>query len=180
MGGFAHKALVVGLLGGVALAQESASYRLNEHALNAGGRPAAGVVLQSSSYTISLDAIGDAVVASSLASASYQISAGLAQAYPPPGEVLGLSFVDKETMVWDAERSAGVYNLYRDLTSELSDLGFGLCEQPALPEATATDADPVPSGGCFFYLVSARNLLGEEGTKGFQSDGTERQGTFCP
>ena len=43
------------------LAQESASYKLNEHTFNSGGNPSDGVVLTSASYKITLDAIGDSV-----------------------------------------------------------------------------------------------------------------------
>jgi hypothetical protein len=35
-------------------------------------------------------------------------------------------------------------------------------------------------GEAFLYLVTVENLRTEEGTKGFDSDGIERQGTTCP
>ena len=100
--------------------------------------------------------------------------------YPPPGEIAGLSFSDVETLVWSTERSAGVYNIYRDSMSSLSSLGYGICEQQGLLTATTTDTDAVPVGEGFFYLVTVENRLGEEGTKGLDSSDTLREGNVCP
>ncbi len=168
------------LLAGTALAQESPSFKLKEHVFNAGGHPEAGAVLTSASFKISLDAIGEDVTGSSLSSASFHMDGGFGTAYPPPGEVTGLRFTDKTTLVWDPEKSVGIYNLYRDLISNLIGLGFGNCQQQDLAAATATDADAVPLNDGFSYLATAENRLDEEGTKGSQSDATERQGTACP
>ncbi|GAG27337.1 unnamed protein product, partial [marine sediment metagenome] len=131
-------------------------------------------------FKISLDAIGEDVTATSLGSASFHMGGGFGTAYPPPGEVAGLRFTDKATLVWDPEGSVGIYNLYRDLLSNLVGLGFGNCQQQELAAATATDADAVPPTDGFSYLATAENRLDEEGTKGFQSSGTERLGTVCP
>jgi len=49
-----------------------------------------------------------------------------------------------------------------------------------LPANSTTDGGPVSVGDGFFYLVTVVNRLGEEGGKGFRSDGTERLGTVCP
>jgi hypothetical protein len=77
-------------------------------------------------------------------------------------------------LTWPAERSAGVYNLYRDDTSD----GFGSCEEQDIAGTTTTDtATPTAA---FFYLVTVQNRLAEEGTKGFQSNATERLGAVCP
>lgn len=97
-----------------------------------------------------------------------------------PGEVTGLVFTTPDTIVWNAHLAAGGYYLYRDLQSNLSGLGFGQCEQQSLTGHTTTDFDPIPAGDGFFYLVTVRNRLGEEGTKGSRSDGTERLGNVCP
>ncbi len=85
-----------------------------------------------------------------------------------------MAFTDAQTLVWNPERSVGTYNLYRDLLSGLAGLGYGGCEQQELTGETATDSDAVPAGDGFFYLVTAENLLAEEGTKGFLSNATER------
>ncbi|RMH70289.1 MAG: hypothetical protein D6685_00265, partial [Bacteroidetes bacterium] len=42
---------------------------------------------------------------------------------------------------------------------------------------SVTDSDPIAPGGGFFYLVTARNRLDEEGTKGRDSAGSERAGS---
>ncbi|MCP3995155.1 MAG: hypothetical protein GY722_08830 [bacterium] len=180
------------LLSGIVLAQTSTSYTLEEYTFNGGGAPAQGVQPASAGYSITIASIGDDVVATGMSGGSFQLDAGFDVAYPPPGEVatacgdLGeacLMFTDADTLNWPGERSAGVYNLYRDLHSSLLGLGFGQCEQQDLGGVTATDSDPVPTGDGFFYLVTAENRLGEEGTKGFRFEGVtavERGGAVCP
>lgn len=163
------------------MAQESASFKLKEHVLNAGGHPEAGTVVASASFEVSLDAIGEGAVSPGLGSASFNMGGGFLSAYPPPEEITGLIFTDKVTLEWDPEKSAGIYNLYRDLRSNLTGLGFGNCEQQELPSTTTMDSDPVPVSDGYFYLVTVENRLDEEGTKGFQTDGTQRNNAApCP
>lgn len=163
------------------LAQSSAGFKLEEHVLNAGGHPADGTVLMSAGFRIRLDSIGEEIVRSGLSSASFRIDAGFAGSYPAPGEVLGLRFDDRVTLVWNSERSVGIYNLYRDLLSSLSGLGYGDCQQQDLDTATATDPDTPPLADGFFYLVTAENRLREEGTKGLDSNDGERSNPApCP
>lgn len=101
-------------------------------------------------------------------------------AFPPPGEVTGVLFTDPNLLAWDVERSARAYNLYRDSLASISP-GFGTCEQSMLLGETATDMDLPAVGTGFFYLVTAKNFLDEEGTKGFQSNGAERTNAApCP
>jgi len=173
--------LAVLLGSGVALAQSSASYQLDEVAFNAGGTPSQGTTLSSAGFTLTLASIGDSVAATGLSSGSFGMDVGFDAAYPAPGEVLGLALTDKQTLVWNAEPSAGTYNLYRDDTSN----GYGNCEFQNLPVASATDSSNPSPGNAFHYLVTVENRLTEEGTKGFQSDGTtERPGSsdlpICP
>lgn len=168
------------VLTSLSVAQQSDNYRLSDHVVNAGGHPDSGVVIESAGYRISLDSIGPAVVGDTLSSASYHVDSSFAACFPPPGEVLGLLFSDKETLVWNSERSVGTYNLYRGLLSNLSSLQYGACEQQDLASETATDAAPVPEGDGFSYLATAKNRLDEEGTKGYDSDHAERQGSACP
>jgi hypothetical protein len=165
-----------------AMAQQSISYQLTDHTFNAGGRPEGGVVAASTSYQITLDAIGDAVSRRGLSSTSYRMDGGFVGCYPPPGEVLDLSFLDPITLTWHPEGSVGDYNLYRDLMSDLSGLGYGTCEQQEIGDNTTTvdDTDDLSPGEGYFYLVTAENRLDEEGTKGRNSGGTERQGAICP
>jgi hypothetical protein len=157
-----------------AAAQQSPSFRLDEHVFNEGGHPASGTVLTSASFTISLDAIGEAATGTGLSSASFRMDGSFGAAYPPPGEVTGLRLTDHQTLVWDPERSVGVYHLYRDLLSGLAGLGYGTCHEQDIPGETATDADTPPTGNGYFYLVTAENRLDEEGTKGSDGDSNPR------
>lgn len=166
------------LLASAALAQSSESFDLEEHVVNAGGTPTGGTIPVSAGFRVTLASIGESLAASGAASASFAIDSSFAGAYPPPGETAGLTFPDAETLRWAPERSTGDYNLYRGSLGEYP--GFGSCLRQGIPDETATDDDPVPSGGGFFYLVTASNRLGEEGTKGFQGDGSERVGDVCP
>ncbi len=183
-----QRIILAGLaLSGTALAQTSTSFTLEEHTLNAGGTPSQGVDLTSASFSITLASIGDGVVATGLASSSFGMEVGFDAAYPPPGEVAAtcgvsgepsLLFTNTETLTWPAEPSAGVYNLYRDDISN----GFGDCEERGIAGTTTTDtATPTTA---FFYLATVENRLAEEGTKGFQSNATERVGgtglPVCP
>lgn len=147
-----------------AVAQESASYKLAEHTFNAGGNPSDGIVLASASYRITLDAIGDSVVGVRLGSSSFRIDGGFVGSFPPPGEVHYLRFIDKDWLSWDLASSAAGYNLYRN--SE--------CLWPGVSTPPAPDADTPSPGLQYFYLVTAENLLSEEGTTGFDSAGYER------
>jgi hypothetical protein len=121
---------------------------------------------------VTLDSIGDSVSGGTLSSASYNSLPGFPAAYPPPGEVVTVTFTDKTTLVWTPEGSTGTYNLYR---GEITDLpgNYGACKLPAdIVGETTTDADIPTSGHCYFYLVTAQNRLGEEGTKGTDSEGS--------
>ena len=164
-----------------ALAQQSASFELSEHVFNAGGRPVGGQVAASASFQVTLDALGDAVSPGLLASGAFQLGGGFVTIYPPPGEVVLLQFTDAETLVWTPEPSTGDYNLYRGPLDTLSDLTYGSCEASNVDGTTTTDADPVPIGDGYFYLVTAENLIDEEGTKGYSSTGMERPNPApCP
>ena len=165
--------LVGSLLSPTLMAQQSASYTLDEHHLNQGGSPDAGGVPSSGSYAISLDAIGVPVHAAGLSSASYLMDAGFVVAYPPPGEVLDLVFTDATTLAWTPEPSVGAYDVYRGLAGSLPG-GYGDCFASAAPGEIVTDAELPPPGACYFYLVTATNRIGEEGTKGYDSLGAER------
>jgi len=179
-------AAIVGLLvaaatSGVAIAQTSTSYKLTEFAFNNGGDPSNGTFAASTSYRIRLDAVGDAAGATTLSSASHHADGGFVSAYPPPGEVVGPLFSSKTTLTWSPEKSIGSYDVYRAALSSLAGLGFGACLQSGLTAESATDATSPSAGQGYFYLVTARNLLGEIGTKGYLSSGLERANAApCP
>ena len=159
------------------MAQSSADFEIRAQAFNAGGQPPA---VASANFEIRLGAIGDSVAGLSLVSASFGLDSGFGLSFLPPGEVTGVLFSDDVTLVWNPEKSTGAYNLYRSLLSGITP-GFGACEQPDLPGETATDADVPAVGTGFFYLVTAENILAEEGTKGFQSSSVERANAApCP
>ena len=179
--GRATTVLIALAASGIALAQTSASYKLTEYTINNGGDPSNGSSAASASHRIRLDAIGDAVTATGLSSASHRADAGFVSDYPPPGEVKGALFTNKTTLAWSPEKSVGVYDLYRALVSSLPGLGYGTCLQTGLAIESGTDAATPSTGQGYFYLVTARNRLGEIGTKGFASTGIERANAApCP
>ncbi len=176
-------AVLAALAATTALAQSSASYKITDQAMNAGGHPANGLVMSSSGpvgYRITLDAIGDGVVGTGLHGGPYLMDSGFANAYPPPGEVSYMWFNDHDNMEWHAEKAGGPYNVYRDLMSSLAGLGYGQCFDPGVTSTNDSDPGTPPSGDGWFYLVTAENRLGEEGTKGWHTSGAERLGTVCP
>jgi len=156
-----------------ALAQSSASYRVNEQSVNAGGDPRNGIVLVAPSYRVTFDSIGDPLAGAGWTSASYRIEAGFPAAFAPPGEVGGLGFVSSTTLAWSPEPSAQSYAIYRSTVDAL-DVSTGDCFAPQVTGEGAIDTSTPAAGSAYFYLVTSRNRLGEEGTKGFRSDGTER------
>lgn len=163
-----------------ALAQQSASFKLEESTLNEGGSPSGGAFPASASFAVSLDAIGGAVHLAGASSTSYNVDAGFAIAYSPPGETLNLTFTSKTTLAWSPEKSVGDYNVYRGLLSSLPG-GYGACLASNVPGEAITDSATPPAGEGFFYLVTAENRIEEEGTKGLDSLGVERtNATPCP
>ncbi len=163
-----------------ASAQTSASFKLQESVINGGGNPLQGSQLSSASYRVKLDSIGEAAVGVGASSSSYRMDSAFVSAYPPPGETLGLRFSNKTTLVWNPEKSIGKYELYRGAISSLPGT-WGACFAANLANATSTDSQLPSLGTGYFYLVTARNRLSEEGTKGKRSNGSTRTNTNpCP
>jgi hypothetical protein len=129
------------------------------------------VTLASAHYHIKLDTIGDAAVRAGLSSVSFHLSGGFVGRYRPGGEVTGLAFTNATTMQWNVEPYADRYAVYRGDTLPGT---FGTCYASDLLTPTFTDASIPALGSRFFYLVTSRNSLREDGTKGFSSNGTER------
>ncbi|HKQ60270.1 MAG TPA: hypothetical protein VJS92_03230 [Candidatus Polarisedimenticolaceae bacterium] len=172
--------LIAGSTAGVQ-AQNSASFKLQESVLNAGGHPEQGTTLSSAGFRVRLDALGQSVAAPLLGGPSFHLEAGFVSAYPPPGEVRNLLFPDRQTLVWNPERSIGRYEVYRGPLASASAGGTGICFASNLPAPTTTDASSPASGQGFLYLITARNRLGEEGTKGYRTNGVERPNPApCP
>jgi len=171
------------LLAAPALGQQSANFKVKASVFNAGGNPRSGSVLSSASFRITVDALGGSVTPEMMSGPSFQIDGGFVLQFRKPEEVTELLFLTKQAMMWDAaEKSVSpTYNLYRALITTLPSLTYGSCEQQGLGSPTTTDPDEPSPGDGYFYLVTAENCIGIEGTKGFQDDGlTERQGTVCP
>ena len=151
-------------------AQSSTDYRLDEHSLNAGGRPAQAVVSSSASYRVSLESIGQPVIGRALSGASFRLQGGFASAYPPPGEVTGLQFLaDEQTLTWLREPASTSYDVFSGPLSSLPG-GYGLCAAQAAGTSWSDATVPVPGSG-LFYLVTGVNRLREEGLR-LQRSGT--------
>lgn len=174
--------LPIGLLLALpALAQQSTSFNNNEHVFNAGGHPADDSHLASSSYQITLDAIGDMVSGTTLSGPSYRLEGGFVGAFLPPGEVRALWFESPQTLRWSHESSAGDYNLYREVISGLPGASYGSCFEYDIPATTWNDHGIPVAGEGYFYLVTVENSLNEEGTKGTNAVGIERANPApCP
>jgi len=169
------------ILAGSSQAQSSASYELSEANLNFGGRPgtATGPGM-SASYELSLDALGGGPNGSGSSSASYALHAGFVAPLGPPGNASDFYWTSHTDMHWSAGSSATSYNVYRDGLATLPALGYGQCLGNDRSGLTHTDPDSPAVGSAFFYLVSAKNRLGEESSKGRDSGGTSRRGNACP
>lgn len=155
-----------------ALAQQSASFKLEEYALNNGGDPEAGQAPSSSSFEIAVASIGDGVQPARVAGPSVSVDGGFGAAYLPPGEVMNLQ-LDSTALSWDAEPSRGDYQVYRGMVNSLSS-GYGTVIQADVPAESTIDGDLPSVGQAFFYLVTVENRLDHEGTKGYDSTGSER------
>ena len=170
---FPAVALCLSLLAALAAkAQTSTNYQNKEHVVNSGGNPAPP--LTSVSYKVTLSSIGDGLLATSMSSSSYQMSGGFDVAYPPPGEVLNLRFTSKAAFGWNPEPSVGTYNVYKATLANLRSGTYGTCFASGLTSPSATDTATPTAGECFYYLATAKNRLGEEGTLGKNSAGTPR------
>jgi hypothetical protein len=157
--------------------QSSTNFILDESTLNNGGNPSP--VLSSTSYKMTLDAIGDGLSARGLAGASYVMDGGFGGAYPPPGEVQNLRWTSKTQFNWDPEPSAGRYNTYRGDLGAFA--GYGACFHYGLTASSDSDTQVPGAGAGYFYLVTAENRLNEEGVKGYDSGGTPTPNSSpCP
>jgi hypothetical protein len=151
-----------------------ADYRLDEHSLNAGGRPAQAVFSSSPGYRLGLESIGDPIIGCALSGASFRLQGGLVPAYLPPGEVAGLAFLpDQLTLTWLSEPASTVYDVYSGSISSLPG-GYGFCAATRVAGISWIDATTPAPGNGLFYLVTGVNRLREEGTKGHATGGAER------
>ena len=100
-----------------------------------------------------------------------------------PGEVENLRWTDPETMEWDAEPAAVEYHIYRDLVTTLAYDAFGTCQDIIDADRTDTELfdNAVPGDGeAWYYLVTAEDGGGEEGTLGLATCTERSNFTACP
>jgi hypothetical protein len=158
-----------------ALAQQSANFSLTESSFTVGGMP-----LSSPSFQVTLDSAGLGLIGEGVSGPSFGMDGGFVASFAPAGEVLGVRFTSSTTLIWEADPSTGDYNIYRGPLKPF-DSAYGMCRLAGLASTSAMDSDPLAVGQGFFYLVTARNRLAEEGTKGFSSLDMERLNAVpCP
>ena len=177
-------ALAALISGAPASAQQSASFVLEGSTFNEGGRPANGVVAQSASFQITLDAVGETVPSFDATSAGFGLSGGIVGTYAPPSEVQAVEFSagggSSTELQWAPMPTAVRYDVYRGPLGRLPGT-YGSCLASNLVGTVYNDPDAPGSGTGFFHLVTGENRLGEEGTKGYQSNGTVRTAApACP
>ena len=101
-----------------------------------------------------------------------------------PGEVLNLRWeLDDFRLVWDVEPSAVEYHVYRDLVSTLSFQDFGNCRDDLDTGRTDTELDDAEDPGigtAFYYLITAEDGSGEEGTLGYATNCERSNFGACP
>jgi hypothetical protein len=166
-----------------AVAQVSESFRVSDGTFNSGGHADPAGVMTSASFRVSLDAIGDGVSGlRSPGGASYRVHGGFVDAYSPPAEVVGVHWIDRVTAAWSPARSAGIYSIHSGSLEVLRGSGSPADCLATGIAGTGAVVPQLPSAGTGrFYLVSARNHVGEEGSRGSDSNGVERpRGTDCP
>jgi len=166
-----------------ARAQSSASHQVEGATLNAGGRPSGGMIAQSPSHRITLDVVGADLPGVDASSAGFRLTGGFGGTYAPPSEVQAAAFTGggpTPALTWAPMPAAGVYDVYRGATGTLPG-AFGSCLAANVTTTSYTDFAAPASRAGFFYLVTGENRLGEEGTKGSQSNGPPRTSSpACP
>ena len=161
-------------------AQTSASYKLTESSINSSGNPKNGVILVSPHFQIRLDSVGEPLVGTGPASASFHVDGGYVGSYAPPTEVTDLRLNAPTSLEWGPGASAMTYQVYRGALASLPGT-FGTCFVGNLAAPTTTDASTPAPGQAYFYLVTGRNRLSEEGPKGYRSSGVlEPNPLPCP
>lgn len=161
-------------LSSTAVAQQSEGYRLSEYVFCAGGGPRTEGEPGSTGYRISSSMIGQQFGADEVRGSLQVHYPGYQTSWAPPVEVFGLRFDAPASLHWDAAPLADHYHVYRDPLEVLGSGTCGSCQQHTVYGMTTTDVAEPSSGSGFLYLICASNRLGEEGTRGSDSDGVAR------
>lgn len=161
------------------IGQSSVSYSLDSWNFNLGGGPMDGQSPASISFGLAPTALGD-IAGLNAVGANFQVASGMAGPYLQAGEVQNLRLFDPQTVIWDREPSADRYRVYRGLLSTLPG-PYGTCFARGVWPETQGDPQKPFFGQGYFYLVTAVNLYGEEGVKGFDSLGNPNPNPVpCP
>jgi len=103
-----------------------------------------------------------------------------------PGEVLNLRWDAgpfKDTLLWDVEASAVEYHVYRLPLNSLGFSLYGTCMDGMDADRTDTewfdDEVPAPGNG-LVYLITAEDVLGNEGTMGVATKAERSNFAPCP
>jgi hypothetical protein len=120
-----------------------------------------------------LDADGDGLARTDCG-ALERAGSGLA-----PGEVSGIAWSAADRVSWDPLSAAAGYRVYRDDLGSLSYQSFGACFVE-VSDSELLDAEQPGAGEARFYLVTAVDLAGEEGTLGFGTHAERSNFTPCP
>ena len=100
-----------------------------------------------------------------------------------PGDVPGERWVDKVTLEWGVVSCTTEYHIYRGPLTGLSSGDYGSCLDAIDPDRTDTtllDTTFPDLGKGLFYLITAENSLGQEGTLGYASSGERPNLSPCP
>ncbi|MDH3629295.1 MAG: right-handed parallel beta-helix repeat-containing protein [Acidobacteriota bacterium] len=100
-----------------------------------------------------------------------------------PGDVANLFWSDSQTLEWDAAASATEYHIYRDFLGTLGYAAFGTCRDDLDGNRTDTllsDGELPAPGTAFFYLISAEDGGGAEGSIGFATCVERSNFSVCP
>jgi len=85
-------------------------------------------------------------------------------------------------MVWNAMTATTEYHVYRGILGTLSYGYYGACADvmdPVRTDTSVTDVGAPAAGQGLFYLITAQNAAGEEGTLGFGYAMEESNYTSC-
>ncbi len=79
------------------------------------------------------------------------------------GSIEPLEFLDRETLRWEdvALNCADTYNVYRGEVRNLPLRDYGSCWRTGIATNTTVDPDVPANGRSWFYLVTAKNAVGE-------------------
>ena len=100
-----------------------------------------------------------------------------------PGTVENLRWADPVTLQWAGALAAVEFHVYRGDLDALSCSFFGECQDASDPnptDRTFTDLALPGNGAGFFYLVTAEDEVGNEGTLGISVCGVRENSVPCP